>query len=212
IPYFELIRVFFYNASQRLTRFFFSQSSLESLCRPFDAPTIENSFLARFCVASADLSMLEAQVIFHPITDKKHNFPQLNHLPLCSNILQTKSPKARLIELWNKDLTTHSIVKHPLHTTRSKRDERGITGVNALRPRVECGLPWAQLPAGKNNFHELTDPTVSTFLSTEGRLGAVSVVVKPVSRILTGNPVDDFVQSFLQNLQGAGLASAHYQF
>jgi hypothetical protein len=260
IPYFELVRALFYNASQRLTRFFFSQLSLESLCRPFDAPSIENSFLARFCVASTDLSMLEAQVlagllfepsmyrtlnfaqsywrsflipnppkaskskstnigtincdaifnangysftheeklyfwvntlniinspynfeqvIFHPVTGKKHNFPQLNHLPLCSNLLQTRAPKARLIELWNKDLTTHSIVKHPLHTTRSKRDERGITGVNALQPCVECGLPWAQLPAGKNNSYELTDPTVSTFLSTEGISQSHAGIINP---------------------------------
>jgi len=63
IPYFELLRVLFYNASRRLTQYFFSQSPLELLCRSLSLPSAQNSFLTHFCVASEELSVAEARIL-----------------------------------------------------------------------------------------------------------------------------------------------------
>ena len=69
IPYFELLRVLFYHASPRLTQYFFSQSPLELLCRPLNLPTIQNSFITHFCVASEELSMAEARILGGLLSD-----------------------------------------------------------------------------------------------------------------------------------------------
>lgn len=63
IPYFELLRILFYQASNRLTRFFFSFLPLDSLCRPIISPKEENSWYGAFYVSSVKLSSLEARVL-----------------------------------------------------------------------------------------------------------------------------------------------------
>jgi|GEM_PF-2942694 len=267
VPYFELIRTFFYSASQRLTEFFFSQSPLESLCYSSTVPTTENSLLARFCVASTALSITEAQVlagvlfepslrrmlrfaqshwrslliaeplkagtpeprhvgqfartvffsasghdftyneeqhfwvdsleilgspynfkkiIFHPIIDKKHYPLPSGTLPLCSDLLQIRLSKTRLINLYNRN-QTHNITHKPLTAKRSKRNERYSAGINAHMPHVECGLPWAQLPAKRKYFHGLNDPVTVHSLSTTGLMQSHTDILHPQFRFLLDN-------------------------
>jgi len=63
IPYFELLRVLFYQASYRLTKFFFSFLPLDSLCRPSIIPKEGNSWRGAFYAASTDLSAAEARIL-----------------------------------------------------------------------------------------------------------------------------------------------------
>lgn len=63
VPYFELLRILFYNASRRLTKFFFSFLPLSLLCRLLRHPTKENNLTTEFCVAGTELYQEEAILI-----------------------------------------------------------------------------------------------------------------------------------------------------
>lgn len=63
LPYFELLRVFFYKISRRLTNFIFSQSSINSLCIPVTFPDKSNSLIARLCVAATECTSQEARLL-----------------------------------------------------------------------------------------------------------------------------------------------------
>lgn len=63
IPYFEILRIFFYKASRRLTDFVFSLSPIDSLCSPVAAPNKSNSLTARFCIATIKCTSPEARLL-----------------------------------------------------------------------------------------------------------------------------------------------------
>lgn len=60
IPYFELLRIFFYKVSRRLTDFIFSMSPIDSLCSPVAFPDKSNSLTARLCIATTECTSAEA--------------------------------------------------------------------------------------------------------------------------------------------------------
>ena len=81
IPYFELLRVLFYNISRRLTDFIFSQASINSLCIPIEHPNESNSMTARMCVATTECTSQEARLLGSLLFD--------NQLLIAFNISQS---------------------------------------------------------------------------------------------------------------------------
>ncbi len=63
IPYFELLRVLFYNKSLRLTDYIFSQKPINSLCSPLIFPDRNNFLTGRYCIAAAKCSYSEARLL-----------------------------------------------------------------------------------------------------------------------------------------------------
>ena len=96
IPYFELLRTLFYQASRRLTHFFLSFLSLKLLCQPLDFSKNNNSLIARFYVASQQLTESEARILggllFDPALKNIYDLGQ-NHWLSAHNItgIQRKS-------------------------------------------------------------------------------------------------------------------------
>jgi len=74
IPYFELIRVLFYQTSHRITNFLLSQTPLDQLCRPLTSPSIDNSFIARYYVAATNLTAPEARLLGSILFDPSINY------------------------------------------------------------------------------------------------------------------------------------------
>ncbi len=69
IPYFELIRTIFYQTSYRLTNFLLSQTPYNQLCRPLSSPSADNSFTARYCIATTNLTAPEARLLGNILFD-----------------------------------------------------------------------------------------------------------------------------------------------
>ncbi|QNH62786.1 hypothetical protein [Hymenobacter sediminicola] len=107
IPYFELLRVLFYQASKRLTQFFLSYLPLELLCRPLVFPGDDKSLLARFYVASENLKESEARVLggllFDPSLKQIFDLSQ-NHWLSTGNALTPK----KLAGKFSKSILLHA--------------------------------------------------------------------------------------------------------